>query len=400
MQALCVQVVREQVPVGQVKGARTWHSLATYAAWIVMSDDGDQISKLGDEREFCVKYWGVTGSIASPLTPSEIADKVAGCLEHLMKAGKLKQIAESQWSREQIEQLLRESVPFHLRSSFGGNTTCFEITTNDSVMILDAGSGLRNLGADLVRRWQAEDATNRHAREAHLLLTHGHMDHTFAIPFAAPLFDPRNAITIWAPERVIESLHAVLRSDSELHGTFFPATYDVLAGIREFRTVEVGVPFRIGGTEITAYALNHPGTCVAYRFQRNGTRLVFASDHEHLEVPDLGLADFARDADLLYLDAQYFNDEYRGACGIGTDSAIARIGWGHSTVEAAVQTAVASGVGRLHLGHHDPARSDQALSRMEAVACDRLREAWSKANGDAPCPIQLQVVHEGLSLRL
>lgn len=350
--------------------------------------------------EFRVKYWGVTGSFATPLTPAEVTDKVASCIEYLCGQDQWQEIMDRKLTREQLVQYLQQSVPFHLHAGYGGNTSCFEILTNDSVMILDAGSGLRNLGIDLMHRWNQADANSRTSREAHLLLTHGHMDHTFAIPFAAPLFDPRNAITIWAPERVIDGLHAVLRSDSDLHGTFFPATYDVLPGIREFRNVEVGQPFHIGETEIVAYPLNHPGGCVAYSFQRSQTRLVFASDHEHLEIPDLGLADFARGADLLYLDAQFFANEYHGSQGIGEDPAISRIGWGHSTVEASVRTAIAGDVRRLHLGHHDPARSDQSLAELEMEALQRLALTWQASNGGEECPLRLEVVHEGMSVEI
>lgn len=360
-----------------------------------MSNVPGNPTSLHPSCDFQIRYWGVTGSFANPLAPDQVTAKIAGCLEYLQTHGKLSELLDLKLDRQELVDYLATFVPLHVRSSYGGNTTCIEVLTPESLMILDAGSGLRNLGADLVRRW--EHCTPPNCREAHLLLTHGHMDHTFAIPFAAPLFDPENSITIWAPAKVIESLHAVLHSDSELHGTFFPATFDVLPGIDEFRTVEVGKPFEIGDTRITAYALNHPGEAVGYAFEHGDRRLVFASDHEHAQGPDPDLATFARDADLLYLDAQYFDAEYRGAKAIGADPATARQGWGHSTVEAVVQTAVMANVRNLHLGHHEPVRPDNELAELEVTAQAMLNEFAKQADA-APERCALKVVNEGMTI--
>lgn len=360
-----------------------------------MTDIVGQPDRCDAGSDFTIRYWGVTGSFSNPLTPDQITEKIAGCILHLRDSGMLDSVVDSQMNESELIDFLVSKVPLPVRSSYGGNTTCIEILTPESLIILDAGSGLRNLGADLVQRWVS--CTPPHCREAHLLLTHGHMDHTFAIPFAAPLFDPDNSITIWAPPRVIESLDAVLRADSELHGTFFPATYDVLPGIDEFRTVDVGQAFQIGDTRITAYALNHPGGAVSYAFEHGDKRLVFASDHEHAEGPDSALAAFAQGADLLYIDAQYFDDEYRGDRAIGSDPALNRIGWGHSTIESVIKTAAAADVKKLHLGHHEPMRPDNELADLESIA-QRMLHRYIEKHFPDRIPPELTVVNEGLTL--
>ncbi len=186
-------------------------------------------------------------------------------------------------------------------SSKGFRSTCDRRTAEiravwrsarQAVLIIDAGSGLRELGADLNRRWNTDPGTA--PRRAHLLITHAHLDHTVATPFNEAFYDPRNHFSIWAPQPVLDSLTALLGSNSRLRSVYSPLHFDLLRGIRELRPIQVGEEFEIEGTRISTHELNHPSGCVAYRFERGGCRLVFASDHEHLEVPDRGLAEFAR----------------------------------------------------------------------------------------------------------
>jgi ribonuclease BN (tRNA processing enzyme) len=118
--------------------------------------------------------------------------------------------------------------------------------------------------------------------------------------------------------------------------------------------------------------------------------MVFATDHEHTEVPDPALADFARSADLLYIDAHYLQAEYDGAIGIGKGVPASHHGWGHSTIEAAVATAAAAGVHLLHLGHHEPARDDAELHWIEQLAERLLTEALRTAGRPTDsCRVQL-----------
>jgi ribonuclease BN (tRNA processing enzyme) len=134
---------------------------------------------------------------------------------------------------------------------------------------------------------------------------------------------------------------------------------------------------------------------MAYRLENAGRVFVFATDHEHPEVPDTGLAAFARDADILYTEGQYLIAEYDGVRSLGGVRPLARLGWGHSTIEACVRTAVAAGVRDLHLGHRDPARSDEDLARLEIFLQEYLREELRRA-GRAEDSCQARITYEGL----
>jgi len=349
------------------------------------------------QTEFTVRYWGATGSLSRPLLPGEVADKLIAALIELSRQDALGRITEIVDDPQAVRQWVERRLPFHLRSAYGGNTSCVEIQTPDALLILDAGSGLRELGVELERRFNDPDFDG--PRQAHVLLTHAHMDHTYATPFFDPYYDERNDFTVWAPPAVLDSLEAVLGPASALRGIFFPPSFDSLPGLRSFRPVEADADFYIGATRVTTFALNHPGGCLAYRLKRGDRALVFASDHEHTQVPDVALATFAAGADLLYMDAQYWQDEYDGRRGILDEPPQVRHGWGHSTVEACIPTALAAGARHLHLGHHEPKRNDEDLARLEAHAQRLMQDALAEASrGSEDC--QVRLVHEGLVQRV
>ncbi len=348
-----------------------------------------------------VRYWGVTGSFANPLLPQQVRSKI---LESLQLLCADEQFVEGlrthrpgsvtpQWLAEQLDRV----VPFALRSTYGGNTTCVEVETSKALVIIDAGTGLRRLGEQLMRRWQKDKVSA--TRTVHVLLTHAHMDHTFATPFVEPYYDGRNRFILWAPDKVLHSLHAVLSPSSALRSTYFPPTYDSLEGIKQFRAIEPGATLDLDGLEVQTYALCHPGDCVAYRLNHESHSFVFATDHEHEQAPDEGLAEFARDADIFYSDAQFLESEYRGTASIDDEPPTPRMGWGHSTVEDTVATALAAGVRQLHLGHHDPKRSDVQLSELEAYAQQLTQQRLQAAGRDAGA-MQTFVAREGMEVVL
>lgn len=350
---------------------------------------------MSDQCQFRVRYWGATGTFPSALHPDQVQDKVVRAVEHLIRQGALAEYAQRPPENEALRRIIEQCVPFCLRSTFGGNTSCVEVETPDALIIIDAGSGLRQLGMDLTRRWNAPDY--RGDREAHVLLTHAHMDHTYATPFFDPYYDDRNHFEFWAPQLVLDSLNAVLSPESALRSIYFPPTFEQMAGLREFHAVEAGETFQIRGTRVSTHALDHPGGCVAYRLERDRKRIVFASDHEHRSAPDRGLAEFARNADLLYADAQYLLDEYLGKRGIAGEAAHSKAGWGHSAVEWVVQTGILAGARLLHLGHHEPKRTDHELADIERYARELARDALA-SKGEDPGRCQVQLAREGMTV--
>ena len=307
---------------------------------------------MDDGRQFRVRYWGVTGTLARTMTPTDIGDRLAAAIGQLLDDGSLAEIVRERSDPVAIRRRIEAALPWHLRSTYRGNSTCIQVDTPDELIVLDCGTGFRDLGYELKARWNAPGYAG--PRRAHIIMTHPHIDHIGGIPFVELFYNPQNDFTLWAPQNVLDSLAAVFDERSELSRIYVPTAYREMCGIRTFHAVEPGQEFAIGQTQLKAFALNHPGGCVAYRLDRGGRRVVLATDHEHFAAPDLELAEFARGADLLYADAQYLRAEYTGQSGISGSRPISHRGWGHSTVEDVVATALAAEVKLLHLGHHEP----------------------------------------------
>jgi phosphoribosyl 1,2-cyclic phosphodiesterase len=235
----------------------------------------------------------------------------------------------------------------------GGNTSCVEISLDDgSLFILDAGTGIRELGADLAAR---------EVRHITLLLTHLHLDHLEGLRFFAPLFDPRTTIDLWGPRSPVLGLKERIRRS--FSPPLFPIDLQDTPAKVEFHDVP-NEPWTIGTARLSATLVVHPGPTVGYRIDADGSSVAYLPDHE----PALaGIEDrtrdwisggsIAEDVDLLLHDAQYFEHEYDE-----------KLGWGHSSVSGAVAFADAVGAKRLVLFHHDPAHSDETMEELEEQA--------------------------------
>lgn len=235
----------------------------------------------------------------------------------------------------------------------GGNTSCVTVESGGHVLVIDAGTGIRNLGRSLIA---AE------SREIFLLLTHLHGDHIIGFPFFSPLFRADASI------RLIDYTHDG-RGYSLLElfdGRHVPMRSDQLAADCARTSTERGLAMLAAcGFEIATLPLNHPGGALAYRVTVGGRSFVHITDNE------LGatggptsfeaFAEFCAEADLLSHDAQWLDTE-----------TAARRGWGHSSVTEACDLAAAAGARRLVLFHHDPDRDDDAIDRLEAEAAQRL----------------------------
>jgi phosphoribosyl 1,2-cyclic phosphodiesterase len=248
---------------------------------------------------------------------------------------------------------------------YGGNTSCVEVTLDDdTTIVLDAGTGIRNLGAKLMEGG---------VRHVHLCLTHLHLDHLEGLRFFAPLWDEGVQIDVWGPRSPVMHLR------DRVAKAFSPPLFPV-----DLADVPAQVTFRdaphegwtIGSARIEAHSVAHPGPTLGYRI-RNETRTVaYIPDHEPAlggTIADRGSdwvsgAEVAADADLLLHDAQYFAEEYRE-----------RVGWGHSSVDDAVAFTEVVGARRLVLFHHEPRHDDDALERLE----ERAR-TLSNHDGAAP----------------
>ncbi|HEY5381263.1 MAG TPA: MBL fold metallo-hydrolase [Acidobacteriaceae bacterium] len=247
----------------------------------------------------------------------------------------------------------RGSVPTPERDKLGvgGNTSCVEVKLpSGESLIFDAGTGIRNLGFDLMRRSHKQ-------HDLHLLLTHFHWDHLQGLPFFAPLYLAESTVTFHSGSPV-EDLRQIL--GGQMVDPYFPMKFDLVAATMNFDQV-TGEPSELGGALVSTFALHHPGGACGYRIDSGGRRVVYATDHEHgNDAADLRLRHAAKGADLLLYDSQFTPSEIES-----------HRGWGHSTWLEATCVARDAGVKRLVLFHHDPGHND---AMMEAILAEARRE--------------------------
>jgi phosphoribosyl 1,2-cyclic phosphodiesterase len=255
---------------------------------------------------------------------------------------------------------------------YGGNTSCIEVQVDgESTLVLDAGTGIRQLGVELEERG---------ARRIHLCLTHLHLDHLEGLRFFAPLWDERVSLEMWGPPSPLLSLQE--RIARYFSPPLFPVDLREVPAELSFHDVPKD-PWTIDGTSLTADLVVHPGPTVGYRVETTEGSFAYLPDHEPALMGEIASrssdwisgSSLAADVDALLHDAQYFEDEYQQ-----------RIGWGHSSVDDAVAFTRAVRARRLVLFHHEPNHTDEALERLEA-------RARTLADGGGPPP---QLAQEGM----
>lgn len=245
----------------------------------------------------------------------------------------------------------------------GGNTTCVEVNHEGERLILDAGTGLRELGEEL------EGAPLR----ATLLFTHVHWDHIQGFPFFNPAYHPASQLELFGTTRPSGSLRDALQS--QMSPPTFPITLSAMSSQMHFVELPMEEVFERGPFRIQAIDMQHPDGVVSFRIEAGGKSVVFATDVEHGGKIDPRLVQFCQEADLLIHDAQYSTKEYLG------ENGPPRVGWGHSTWDEALEVAERSGSRQLALFHHDPMRSDHQVRRIEAWAKQRMEKSFAAREG-------------------
>jgi phosphoribosyl 1,2-cyclic phosphodiesterase len=244
---------------------------------------------------------------------------------------------------------------------FGGNTSCVSVRTDaGTLLVLDCGTGIHELGQVL--------GAGRGRVDGHLLIGHTHWDHIQGLPFFAPLFEEGNEWHVYGPRGLDTSIDAALAG--QMQYTYFPVQLLDFRAAIEYHDLVEG-QFQIEDVTITTRYLHHPALTLGFRIEADGASVVYATDHEPstsaagtgLDREDALHVGFVRDADLLIHDAQYLEEEYA-----------TKVGWGHSTVEYAVDVAIAGGVDRLALFHHDPTRTDDAVDALVVRARERAHD--------------------------
>jgi phosphoribosyl 1,2-cyclic phosphodiesterase len=271
---------------------------------------------------------------------------------------------------------VRGSVPAPgpATARYGGNTSCVEVRlADDSIVVLDAGTGIRALGSALLKAGKCP--------RIHLLLSHTHWDHILGLPFFAPLWHSDTELLVYPlPSDAQERFQRTIFDD--IH---FPVNANDIPSKVEFVKPDTE-SWRIGSAEVTRMFLTHPGGAQGFRIDDlGGASLVYLTDNELGPHVPSGVVDelarFARGAGLLVHDSQYLPKDMPG-----------KRGWGHSVVDDVLALGVVAEPRRLALFHHDPDRSD-----VELDAIGESSARWVQQHSSST---ELIVAREGLVIEL
>ncbi len=279
---------------------------------------------------------------------------------------------------------------------YGGNTSCVELRfPGVPPFIVDAGSGIRELGKELLR----QDTPVK----AYIFLSHFHWDHIQGLPFFKPAFQSGSHLIIHGCDEPDVELNNII--SMQMDPIYFPITIEDMAADVEFKNMSEGI-YSVEGIRIDAKFMHHPGYTLGYRFTYQDRSIVYICDNEpfnkdwekpsvdpqhkaslkdrfesYVDDKEAGLVEFISGADLLIHDSQYFPEEYQK-----------RVSWGHSPFTYSVDIAVKGRVKHLVLFHHDPDHDDEAVDRITWLSRQRLVDHGYKI----PC----EAAREGMEILL
>lgn len=310
-----------------------------------------------------IRFWGVRGSLPSPLSTAQIKSKIAAVLERVHPSD-----LESADSRERF----LATLPAWLFGTVGGNTPCVEVRTDEGERIIfDAGSGIRELGASASK-------DRRRPSSYRIFFSHFHWDHLQGLPFFGPAYDPSVTLDFYSPH---DNLESTLRD--QMRSPYFPVGLDVMSAAKRF--TRLTGPVQLGKATVAWRKMNHPGASFAYSVTEGIKRFIYATDTE------LSSEDFIRNdenaaffggAEVLVIDSQYTLGE-----------AIEKYNWGHSAFSLAVDFASTWGIRKLYLFHHDPTYDDKKLNGI-------LQSARWYIDHMSIRGIDVQLASEGTEIRL
>lgn len=324
--------------------ARFHHVIAVFASPEEAVADWRQSQQAAqrDAAPIRVHFWGTRGSLPAPLGQGAIRAKI----RHALLAAHERDLP----SADAIDEFIDRELPFSVRGTFGGNTSCVEIATGgDEYVLCDLGTGVRGFGNQMLAQHGRE-----HKTCYNVFLSHVHWDHIMGFPFFAPAYIPGNTIRIHGCHKVLEQALRGQQSDP-----CFPVHFDVLGAAIEFVELEPGVESRVAGFAVTPIQQPHSGDSYGYRFSRAGKSVVYSTDGEHKTEainPSYPFVEFCRDVDLLIFDTMYSL----------ADTISVKEDWGHSNNMVAVELAQMARVKRLVMFHHEPAFDDRMIERVLA----------------------------------
>lgn len=314
-----------------------------------------------------VRFWGVRGSLPSPPTSDQIRQKILRVLE--------KAACSDISSAIKREEFLSKFDNWEV-GVIGGNTSCVEMSTDDTLLIFDMGSGMKKLGDYLIKKHSSEGNIL-----AHIFINHTHWDHMQGFPFFVPAYRPNTELHFYAVhENFLDRLNA------QQDFRFFPVGLDIMVSQKHFHQIEVNSEQIINDLSIKNIELHHPGKSYAYKVTHNGRSAIYATDAEYNNLPKERMYEyinFYEGTDLLIFDAQYsFIEE------------IQKVDWGHSSALVGVDIAVKAHVKRLGLVHHAPENDDFEIHKLLNIACEYRRNNYPDSQ------LEIFIGSEGLEIEI
>ena len=284
-----------------------------------------------------IRFWGVRGSIPTPITPQQIQSKIMAVIQR---------VTPEDLQSEETRAKFVSNLPSWIFGTAGGNTPCVEIKDKDVQFILDAGSGIRALG---------KSKSHPQSKEYNIFLSHFHWDHIQGLPFFDPIYFPDAKINIYSP---VENTMEIL--EQQMKAPQYPVDFSAVKNRFIFHKITPGETFSIGDFQISCCKMFHPQDSYSYSFSQNGKKIVYATD---MELKSNDFADSKdteavfKNADYVILDSQYTVEE-----------AYRKQNWGHSAFCYAVDFAVHWGIKKLYLFHHEPTYDDKKLNSILEAA--------------------------------
>lgn len=320
-----------------------------------------------------VYFWGSRGSLPAAITAQMVEEKILKALQ-AAQSFHLK-------TDDDIREFIRDKLPFAVRGSYGGNTSCVEIRRLPEYVLCDAGTGLRDFGHHLL---QTEKITGRNNGPDvfHIFISHPHWDHIQGFPFFTPAFIPGNRVHIYGCHRELESAFV-----NQQNAPSFPVPLSAMRADISFHVLEPGRAYDIAGINVTGIKQNHPGDSYGYCFRRAGRKFVYSTDSEHKENSrdeSYEFIEFFQNADLLIFDAQYSF----------LDAVDTKENWGHSSNILGVELALRAGVRHLCLFHNEHTCDDEALDQFLNDTRQYLRLI------DKSSSLKIDLAYDGLEIEI
>jgi phosphoribosyl 1,2-cyclic phosphodiesterase len=316
-----------------------------------------------------VRFWGTRGSLPVALDAPAVRSKLVAALR--------RSVGHDLGTDAAVDAYV-DTLPFDVRATFGGNTSCVEIDTGErEYVVCDLGSGLRAFGNAVLARHGPEVP-----QTYHLFVSHLHWDHIMGMPFFGPAYIPGNRLVLYGGH---DTLEMALRRQMEPPS--FPVDFDIFLASIEFVHLDPDSVHDVAGMRVRLKRQDHAGDSYGYRFEKRGRTVVYSTDSEHkLTEPDerLAFAEFFRDADVVIFDAMYSLAE----------SASVKADWGHSSNVVGVELCQLAQAKELCLFHHEPALDDAALAKILAET-RRFEEITRQGT-----PLRVSSAYDGLEIVL